>query len=282
MPTYLTDGSGNRLTDDDGNRLIASMTRIFALSFGSSGGGPTFPTLPGLAGRWNALAANVAVDGSNNVTSVADLSGNGHPLTPSGVGVPWSATGWTGSLGSKPAFVFNASNSLLSATSVPMGTAAQGYCFTVLQMLSGTADFGGAVTYGSSSQNDFNGANSAALLTRTAGANTIISQSGIYSNVSCSVSLATNYRIGVNIGDAGGGAAVDLYLNNAFQATNGVSGTFATNGTIVVGGRYISGAPDPTSQPWSGAICEVVVGSGFLSSGELNALDAYFTAQWGT
>lgn len=238
--------------------------------------GPTFPTLPGLAGRWNAL--NVTTLGGN-VTSATDLSGNGNNLTPSGGSVPLNATGYNG----HPAFGFlAANNALLAATNVPMGTSDTGYIFFVGQMLTNTTAFGAAVVYGVGAVNDFNGAGSGALFTRNNGANSISWTTPIYNSNNFALSLATNSRIGVNLVGAAGGNIANTYLNNTLQVSPGINTTFLNNGTIVVGGRYISGAPAPTNSPWEGPITEIVVGSGVLSPTNLNDLDAYFTAQWGT
>jgi hypothetical protein len=244
------------------------------------GGGPVFPTLPGLAGRWNALAANVSTSGGH-VVSATDLSGNGNNLTPSGGNVPWSATGWTGSLGSRAAFGFvAANNALLAATNVPMGTSNTGYVCFVGQMLTNTAGFGGGVVYGAGAVNDFNGTGSAAFFTRLNTSNGLQTDSGFYNSGSFVISLATNYRVCANLEGSGTGL-VSFYLNNVLQVTAGLTRTFSNNGNICVGGRYASG-PSPTSGPWEGPIVEIVVGSGTLSSTDLNNLDAYFTAQWGT
>lgn len=236
----------------------------------------SFPTLPGLAGRWNALNVTIL---AGHIVTATELSGSGaSALTPLGGSVPYNATGYNG----HPAFDFiAANNALLAATSVPMGTSNTGYAFFVGQMKTNTASFGGAVVYGVGVVNDFNGAGSAAFFTRNSGANELAWSSAIYNPNHFAVSLATNYRVGVNFEGSGTGVA-SVYLNNVVQATPGLNSSFSNNGTIVVGGRYISGAPDPTNQPWEGPITEIVVGSGTLSASDLNNLDAYFTCQWGT
>lgn len=231
-----------------------------------------FPTLPGLVGRWNAL--NVTTSGPN-VTSATDLSGNGHNLTPSGGNVPLNATGYNG----HPAFGFLAANAAaLVATSVPMGTGNDGYCFFVGQMLPGTTTFGGAVSYGVGAVNDFNGAGSASFFARNNGGNSLTDVGGVINTNNTAVSLAANMRVGVNLHGSLDNAAT-VYLNNVSGNTPGVVGNWGTNGTIVVGGRYLSGVD--TTNLWEGPITEIVVGNATLSSTDLNALDKYLTDQWG-
>lgn len=264
--------------------LIGGPYQIAGLSGG--GGGPTFPTLPGLVGRWNALPANVSVSGGN-IVSATDLSGNGNNLTPvsGGGNVPYNATGWFGSLGGKPAFDLKEANgSALNATSVPMGTGNSGYAFFVGQMLTATRQFAGAITYGVGGNNDFSStpAGGCAFLTRHSTLIGIQYDGGVYNSQSFdTISLATNMRLGVNMGEPGGLA--NFYLNAVSQATSGASGgTFLNGGTVMVGGRYLSGAPDLSDYRWDGPICEVVIGNSTLSSTDLTNLDNYFTAQWGT
>jgi hypothetical protein len=241
------------------------------LALALTGVSPSFPSLPGLAGRWNAL--NVTTS-SGNVTSATDLSGGGHNLTPSGGNVPLNATGYN----AKPAFDFIAANAAcLSAASIAMGNGNTGYFFFVGQMKTNTANFGGAIAYGVSSGNDFNGVGGA-VLERNGTSNGLDSRANGWAALQPTISLATNYRIGVALD----GANVTPYINNVAQTTTSVIANFVTAGTIVVGGRYSSGAVDPTGAPWEGPITEIVVGSGSLSTTDLNNLDAYFTAQWGT
>ena len=233
----------------------------------------SFPTLPGLAGRWNAL--NVTTSGGN-VTSATDLSGNGNNLTNTG-NVPLASTGYNG----HPCFSFLAANTAaLSASGIPMGTGNAGYFFFVGQMLTGTTSSGGAIVYGASGQTDFFGTNSDAVFTRNGGANSLDSRGGVTNPGSLAISLATNYRVGVNLNQIGDGTS-SFYLNNVQSSGPTVVGNWATGGTIVIGARFSSGSVD-TSQSWEGPICEIVVGNAALSSTDINNLDAYFTAQWGT
>jgi hypothetical protein len=117
-----------------------------------------------------------------------------------------------------------------------------------------------------------------AVLERNGTSNGLDSRANGWAALQPTISLATNYRIGVALD----GANVTPYINNVAQTTTSVIANFVTAGTIVVGGRYSSGAVDPTGAPWEGPITEIVVGSGSLSTTDLNNLDAYFTAQWGT
>jgi hypothetical protein len=233
-----------------------------------------FPsTLTGLV-AWYSSDVGVTTS-SGNVTQVLDQSGNGNHLTPSGGNVPLNATGYNG----HPAFDFKfANNALLKATSIPMGTSSTGYLFFVGQMLTACGSYGGAVGYAVGAQSDYSGANSL-IISRNGGANSIIKQGGFIAFSSASISLATNYRIGVHIDAA---TRANLLINNVFQSDSGITGNFANAGTLVVGGRYVGGAPSPTDNPWEGPIVEIVVGNSALSSTERSDLDTYFTTKWGT
>ncbi len=251
----ITGGGGGIIS------YVASSTQNPLQLFGSN-----------LAGWWR---ADVGVSTSGpNVTSVADQSGNGNALTNTN-NVPFDATGFNG----KPTFSFLTANSAaLSATSVPMGTGSVGAAFIVGQMLTATANFGGAVVYGTTSD-DFSATGSAALITRNSTVNQIETNSANFagSAIDTAISLATNYRLGILID----GSNLTQYVNNVAGSTVAELGSrfWIDAGTIVVGNRFLSGAV-ATSNPWEGPISEIVIVKSDITS-QLTALDNWFKSNWG-
>lgn len=232
-----------------------------------------FPTLSGLVGRWNAL--NV-ITSSGNVTSATDLSGNGHALTNTGT-VPLNATGYNG----HPAFGFLAANQAgLSTTGIALTTATASV-FIVCQMLTGTAANGGLASYADGNVDDWASNGGAAIIVRNNSDNKITTY-GFSTQLGLnSISLATNYRLGI-IFD---GANVTQYINNVAQASP-VAYTRSFTGVAPrfgIGNRIASGIfAGASGSAWEGSVAEIVLTSSALSGTELNNLDAYFTGQWGT
>ncbi len=253
--------------------MVARRIRV-----GTAAAGATFPTLTNLIGRWNALPANVTQSGT--VTAAVNLANPGTNNLSNNATVPYNATS---AYNSKPAFDFAAANSAcLKTASFPIGTANNVSVFFVGRMTGSTAAYGRAMAYGVGAVNDFNGAGSAAFITRDATNNGITTFSNVYNQPSpgaFSISLNTNYRIGLVI-NGGGSGLVELFRNNSSLGTASVPLNFSNNGTFIIGNEYNSGVG--TASPWDGPICEVVVCNAALDSTERGNLDTYFTDQWGS
>lgn len=231
-----------------------------------------------LVGWW--IADTGVGTSGGNVTSVADQSGNGFNLTNNGT-VPFSATGFNG----KPTFNFLAANNALLQTSAgafALGATNAGSFFGVGQMLTATTNFGGAWVYGTGGVDDFDQVGCAACVTRNGTANSIVSDRNSINTNSAAMSLATNHRFGYIVDSSGNGityvdnVAGGAAVNQVTAGTNWVS-----PGTFIIGGRYTTGAPAPSGNPWEGPISEVVVTNTALSSSDRNNLDTYFKNKWG-
>ena len=227
-----------------------------------------------LIGWW--IADTGVTTSSGNVTAVTDQSGNGKTLTNSGT-VPYNATGFNG----LPTFDFVASNNagLNNDAFTGFGTGATGSAFFVGQMDTGTANYGRAMAFqGTATFDDWNCAESAVLISRSGTSNTIESTKNSAQRGSQSISLNTNYRIGV-IYD---GADATIYLNNSANTPVALTTAFGSDGGVArigIGNGFVNTTFGGSA--WEGPISEIVITNTALSSGDRNSLDDYFTTKWG-
>lgn len=240
-------------------------------------GAVAFPTLTNLIGRWNALAPNVALSGSN-VSSVADLSGNAHPLTPGGTGtVPWSATA---SAHGQPAFNFLAADTSSLVNSVAMNfSAANAFSvFIVGQLLIGAGSSAGLACM-INSTNDF--ADSGGFffgrdaLTSNIWAGQNSGGSGAFT-ADQAVSLATQYRMMLICN----GTTIQIYLNEVAGPSAAAGYVGSANSFLTIGSRFLSGIV--AANYWEGPISEIVIGNAAWNATERSNLGAYAVSTWGT
>jgi len=254
--------------------LNAAVRRPFV----ASGGGPAFPSLTGLVGRWRANDPGIV--GTTTITSVPDSSGNSLTLSNSGGAVALNPTGYNG----HPAFQFTATNNgALVRSSFPIGTGNKATVAFVGQMLTGTESYGGAVAYAASGQNDYNGTGSALFFGRNGASNGIDSRADtLWVDNFSNITLATNYRFLLTYDGDDTATGCKVYINNSLTTTTGAPGlnTFLSGGLLAIGGRVTAGAIDYTG--WDGLITEVVFCTAVLTTTERNNLDTYFTGTWGS
>jgi hypothetical protein len=240
--------------------------------FNAPSSGCAFPTLSGSYGRWRA-DTGVTTSGGN-VTAVTDQGGGGFTITNVGT-VPFNATGYN----SKPTFAFVAANAagLTSASFNILGTGTTGSAYFVGQMASGTDPNGGGVSFvGTIAGTDFSDIGSSAWILREGANDRITTYTSGSQRGFDNISLATNYRLGA-IFD---GTNVTRYINNVAGTPAADTHAWANSATILsVGSRIIGGLL--TGGAWEGPISEIVVGNAAYNGTERNALDAYFTCQWG-
>jgi hypothetical protein len=290
----LTDGSGNPLGDAIIGATASSYTLvagdvdsfIFCIVTATNGVGsataysnvtatPVAATggwspldLPGLVSWWKADTGVVTVSG--NIASVDDQSSSGATLTNVLGSIPFNATGFNG----HPAFDFiPASGGILQTgvAAVPMGTGTTGSFFIVGQMRTGTANNGRLIGYVANGQSaDFNNDGSAAVILRNGTGNSLWTyRNGVLADTS--ISLATNYRLGVIFN----GTNATQYVNNSAGSSGACSLAWGATGRIGVGNQI--GA----ATSWDGPVAEVVVTNTALDATNRGLLDVYFVAKYG-
>ena len=91
-----------------------------------------------------------------------------------------------------------------------------------------------------------------------------------------SISLATNYRLGVVYNGAN---SITTYINNvAGTAATNSAPNFGANGALRVGRDFTTG----TAVYWDGPILEIVLVKVAPTTQNLSDLDSYFTGKWGS
>jgi hypothetical protein len=221
--------------------------------FGSSA---SFPTLASLVARYRA-DLGVTKDGSNNVATWADQSGNGHDLTEGTNKPTWVANQING----LPILRFNGTNQKLSNTNASFDLAQPIHYFFVWN----PGSFGTASKY---------------LLSSNSTATHFVDGDGATSQKLQMYGGGVGPKITV---PAGTPILLEMLFNNAssFAKINGAgtqTGTTSTNG--LTDGIFIGSAWDSSSfMPMD--IAEIVICSAEITGSELTALKAYFTAAYG-
>lgn len=216
-----------------------------------------------------------------NVTSVTDQSGAGNNLTPTGGNVPFSATGYTGSLGSKSAFSFVGANGagLVTGTS-PTGTvilpATNAFTFWGIgQCTSAAAGFARAAVLGQGSGNDSTSSQNTEFFGNF-GAGSVLSA---YNNFLASGTMTkdANHRWIVTCD----GSTLTAYVDNSALAnTASVTFNLTSPQNIIIGTGWTGGAVD--AQAWDGVMCETGIAMSFANSTKVGQLDAYLVGKWGS
>jgi hypothetical protein len=235
----------------------------------------SFPSASGLIGRYRADTGTSHPGGL--VTAVVNQANPGtNDLVDAGIGtgVPYNAAS---SYNGHPAFDFVAANAAaLTTTTFPIGTGDLSV-FAVARMETGTASHGGLVTYGVSG-NDYSTPGNGAFLKRDGSSSNISSDNTTMGSLSAASTTGANHRFGVTFQSFTGG--VNLYVDNVLGANSGAAVVWISDGQLVIGNRYSSGAPGGGA--WQGANLEVDIWNVVLGSTDLNTLDTYYTCQYGT
>lgn len=235
--------------------------------------GIVFPALTNLIARYRADVGVTAPGG--NVTAVVDQSGNNNNLVNDGV-VPLTA-----GYNSNPSFGFIAANSaVLKCLSFGIGTGTALSVFMIGQMSTNTQSFGGCCCY-SNGGDDYSTPGGFALSRDSTNAGINPTTSG--DPAPMAMSTGANHRWGATFDTSGSISPITPYVDNV-PGTPGVVGgapiPWVTGGLLSIGSRVIGGVL--SGGYWEGPISEIVICAAILSGAELNALDNYFTQQWGT
>jgi hypothetical protein len=142
-------------------------------------------------------------------------------------------------------------------------------------MLTSTQQFARLSSFlGNGQSQDWNNLASVALLIRGALPSTDISP--VYDSAgqaTATISLATNYRLGVVID----GANVAIYVNNSVGGSGGSAPTLTWGSP----GRFYVGRSPNANEHWDGPVSEIVLTNTALSSTDRDRLDNYFKNEWG-
>ncbi len=222
-------------------------------------------------GVYKDAGATLAANG-DTVQQWNDQSGNGYTLSQGSAGN--RPTYQTAGFNSNKTVLFSASGSTFMATSGSSVnlSGSTGSAFFVGQMLTGTNNFGRAISYvGASGGNDYNATSSAAWILRDGTNNGFATYRNSSEIAIQAISLATNYRLGM-IFD---GANATPYVNSVAGTPSANADAFTGPGTLTIGEDQGSGSR------WSGAISEIVITNSALSTADRLNLDTWFKSQWG-
>jgi hypothetical protein len=235
--------------------------------------GCSFPTGIGLVARWRADVGVTVVGG--NATSVADQSGNGNTITPVGT----VALNPTGSAHGQPAFIFTGSNALaMAGLTANMGSGGSTVSAFVVGQVTDTLALGLLSLIGTAGATGNTDATSASLINFVIAGNQVRIQQNFGQLLNFSLSLNTQFRMGAFIN---GSTSANQFLNNTAGTPGALNYTQSATTQIVVGNQITSGVVSTTSG-WIGPVSEVVVTNSILTTPQLNAIDTYFTCQWGS
>lgn len=246
------------------------------------GGTIPFPlTLSNLIGWYK---ADVGITGTSSITAIADQSGNGNNLSVhninSGV-IALNSTGYTGSLGSKPAIMFDNSGSgsstnaaFASGTSTGTITLPATNVWTAWAIGQDTtlsATFGALLSFGVGAGSD----GTSTSLPRFIGNDSTTSILSGIGNVFAigTVSKGVNHTF-ISTND---GTTVTFYVDGTSIATGTVTPAMATPTNLILGSDW-NGALGFNC--WDGAICEVGVAVSYSASNVSN-LHSYLVGKWG-
>jgi hypothetical protein len=224
-----------------------------------------------LIGWWD-LHTGVTLSGSD-ITAIADQSGNGKTLTNSGT-VPYDATGFNGG----PCINFVATNNaaLQNTSFTGFGTGTTFAVFIVGQMHTETENFARLCAFvGATGATDSSNLGSFAW-NRTGTTNAIDLTYFGTPYAAQSISLATNYRLGI----VGNGTHFTHYVNNTGGTPEAGGLTFQNTASILAIGIDIA-AGALGSQVWDGQMAEIVILKIAPDSTQRDSLDDWFTYNWG-
>lgn len=224
--------------------------------------------LTGLA-AWYKADGGVTTSGGN-VTAVADQSGNGHNLTPTGT-VALASNAING----HPAFDFNGSSALSTAMDLT-GTGQSASVF-ILATLRGAAaswvELSAYAAFGDAWQNLGN----ALFFQRFFGNQEITSVTGGTNTAGNAITYdaPTNFGVIVN----GPATVFQTFIDNVAGGTQYMpTYRWNTPGTYILGGGYNGGAISPT---WNGYIAEAIIINGVVSDADRAAIADYFKTKYG-
>ena len=139
-----------------------------------------------------------------------------------------------------------------------MGTGTTGSAFIIGKMKTGTASFGGAVSYAGDASEDFASSGSSAWIIRNSASDAIESFRNFTSDITTAISLDTPYVLG-SIYD---GTSVTHWINATIGSTSSAGlpmNWVSSSGTHAIGSRVgTSGGISPTAN-WEGPIAEVII-----------------------
>lgn len=220
------------------------------------------------------LAAN-----NETVQQWNDQSGNAHHLSQATSGNrPTYKTASDYNTQKGIDFVAASSNFMTTPSQVIPSNNTTISAFIVGRMRTGTSNYGRALSWTTSASlsiDDYANTTSAALILRDAGVNGFSTYFNGGALQIQSISLATNYRLGV-IFD---GSNAKTYINGSGSAGTGAVPNFGANGALRAGGEF-SGGGAPSSF-WDGPILEVVIAKTSIAS-DVSNIETYFTNKWGS
>jgi hypothetical protein len=239
-------------------RVTANPELSFATIFGAD-----------LHAWYDASDAATITESSGLVSQWNDKSGNAFHLTqPTSARRPiYSATGLGGA---QPAvtFTFFDLNALGASITWPSSTD-EFAVFMVGRMLTGTANYGRAVTFDVSGSDV--GASAGIFIIRSTTTNAVQGYRNGDKSVKA-IALDTTARIASVFANGEHKIYVDGSVGTTVAETNGA---LSTTGTLFVGAGTISGP-----NGWDGPICEVAILKREPTSGELSQVDAMLAAKW--
>jgi hypothetical protein len=249
---------------------IGDFTNLF-IEFNANKAGFSPLDIAGLKGWYSADQG--VTHSSGAVSQWNDLSGNAHHLVQAtGTAQPtYSAT----SFNAKPGITFDGTADFMSKTSFALGATTDLTALIVLNIADVTTLSDRFLVYvGTGQANDYDNTASAALVTINPSAGQCTAFAGSVRGV-VPVSASTNYRL-VSRYD---GANHTMYRNNVAGTTVATVPSYTSPGTFGVGAAWVGGS---FNQAFGAAtIAEILLYDSALSTGDMNALDAYLVAKWG-
>lgn len=254
----------------------------------SSGGGGFSPSsLPNLVGWYK---ADIGVTGTTSITAIADNSGHGNNLAvhnAAGGIIALNNAGYTGNKGSKPAFMFDNSQTgsgivaafatgVSVAGSVTLPATGVWTAWAIGQGTTLTAGFGSLLATGQGATGSSGTATDMADFISNDGASQMDCGIGNYFAFG-TVSKATNHTF-ITTYD---GTTITFYLDGAALPNTGAPPTAhnqASPTNIILGCGWGSGALDFNC--WDGAICEAGVAMSYAATNVGN-LHGYLIGKWG-
>jgi hypothetical protein len=218
---------------------------------------------------WYKADTGVTNTGNNTAaTAWADNSGQGNNLGTAGSDPKYFTAGFNG----LPSVTFAAaSGNLLQKLAFAIGTGNKASFFVVCQMLTGTTAFGRLISYSQSTgHNDFDNAGSAAAILRDAANNGFATYDNASQRCTTSISLATNYRLGM-IFD---GTNITPYVNGVAGTPSAYSSSWVSGGPLSIGNNFNQNAG------WDGAVAEIVITNSDITS-QVAQLDSYLQTRLG-